>query len=204
MTVDDVRTAYGARAAEYTDLFGSIDVAAPADRDLVLRWALGCPGRIIDAGCGPGHWTEFLRQEGIDVEGVDVVAEFLSVATARFPDSHFRLASLDDLGVPNRSLAGVLSWYSLIHTEPDDIGQPLSEFARCIRVGGSLVVGFFSGPELEPFAHAVTTAYRWPVDALASRIENAGFVVNETQTRTDTGARPVGIIIADRISHRST
>nr|WP_211658977.1 class I SAM-dependent methyltransferase [Phytoactinopolyspora halophila] len=173
-------------------------MAHEADRDLVVRWVRGCQGPVIDAGCGPGQWTDFLRQWGVDVEGVDVVPEFLAEAVARFPAATFRLATLDDLGVGDRSVSGVLCWYSLIHTAPEHIGQALGEFARCLIPGGGLLLGFFEGPKVEPFAHAVTMAYRWPVDELACHVENAGFVVQERHTRSDPGVRPHGALTAVR------
>ena len=92
----------------------------------------------------------------------------------------------------------VLAWFSLIHTEPDQIDTALAEFARCVRSGGGLAIGFFEGPALEPFEHAVATAYRWPADRLCSRVEAAGFAIAEVHTRTDPGSRPQGTILAER------
>jgi hypothetical protein len=51
-------------------------------------------------------------------------------------------------------------------------------------------VGFFLGPIVEPFDHAVVTAYRWPAELLAHELEAAGFSVIETHTRTGPHERP--------------
>lgn len=91
-----------------------------------------------------------------------------------------------------------LAWYSLIHTRPDRIDLLLAEFARVVRPGGGLVVGFFEGPELVPFDHAVTTAYFWPTGLLSARLEQAGFVVIDTDARTVPGTRRLGTIVARR------
>ncbi|WP_263994471.1 hypothetical protein [Mycobacterium yunnanensis] len=40
---------------------------------------------------------------------------------------------------------------------------------------GTLAVGFFEGDEIESCEHSVTTAYRWPVDAMAETLSAAGF-----------------------------
>jgi ubiquinone/menaquinone biosynthesis C-methylase UbiE len=198
MSVARVREAYAARAAEYTDLFGSIEAAAEQDREHVLAWARGVDGRIIDVGCGPGQWTSYLHEHGIDVEGVDPVPEFIDIARQRHPGVGYRIGRADALGVADASLGGVLAWYSLIHTDPDQIGALLTELARCTRPGGGLAIGFFEGAELAPFDHAVTTAYFWPVDLLSSRVEQAGFAVADVRTRTDPGTRPQGAILARR------
>jgi SAM-dependent methyltransferase len=193
-----VRDAYAARAAEYIQLFGSIEAAAAIDRELVLTWAQRVDGPIIDVGCGPGQWTDYLREHGVDIEGVEPVPEFVDEARRRHPGVAYRIGRADRLGVADASLGGILAWFSLIHTDADEIDGILTEFARCIRSGGGLLLGFFEGPALAAFDHAVTTAYFWPVDLLSSRVERAGFVVTNTHTRTDPGTRPQGALIAQR------
>ena len=134
------------------------------------------------------------------MEGVDPVPEFIDHARRQHPGVTYRIGRADRLGVDSASLGGVLAWFSLIHTSPDRIGVPLTEFARCTRPGGGLAIGFFEGPELVPFDHAVTTAYVWPVGRLASRVEEAGFRVTDVRTRTDPGTRPQGTMLARRLA----
>ncbi|MEU2202135.1 class I SAM-dependent methyltransferase [Isoptericola sp. NPDC019482] len=194
----DASAAYAARAQEYTDLFGSMDAVHDDDRALVERWAAGLTGRVVDAGCGPGHWTDFLARRGLDAEGVDLAEPFLARARAEYPGVPFRRASIADLGVPDGALGGVLAWYSIIHTPPEQLAGVLAELARAVAPGGGLLLGFCRGPRVEPFDHAVTTAWFWPVDELAARVERAGFVVVASAERDDPGARPHGAISARR------
>lgn len=56
-------------------------------------------------GCGPGHWTAFLHERDLAVEGVDLVAEFIAGAKQRFPDIPFRIGDLDDLQVRDGAYA---------------------------------------------------------------------------------------------------
>lgn len=199
----DPSAAYAARAQEYADLFGSMTAVHDDDRALVERWAAGLTGRVVDAGCGPGHWTDFLARQGLDAEGVDLAEPFLARARAAYPGVPFRRAALADLGVPDGGLGGVLAWYSLIHTPPEavdgtGVDDVLAELARAVAPGGGLLLGFCRGPRVEPFDHAVTTAWFWPADELAARVERAGFDFVGTAERTDPGVRPHGAISARR------
>jgi ubiquinone/menaquinone biosynthesis C-methylase UbiE len=198
VTADEVRDAYSQRAGEYIEVLGKIEHAAAADRDYLLAWARTVDGRVLDVGCGPGQWTNYLHNAGIDVEVVDPVEAFVRDATISYPSALFRVGVAEQLGVPDGSLAAVLAWFSLIHTHPELIAVPLSEFARFIRPGGSLAIGFFEGPAAEPFDHAVTTAYFWSVDALTERLERAGFTVTDARARHDEGVRRQGVIVATR------
>ncbi|RHA42303.1 methyltransferase domain-containing protein [Cellulomonas rhizosphaerae] len=154
----------------------------PPDIQLISAWAARCRGPVIDAGCGPGHWTQLLADLGADVEGVDLVPAFVDLATARFPTVPYRVANLDDLARPDGSVAGILAWYSLIHLEPERVPLVLREFRRCLADDGTLLVGFYESDRLEPFPHTVTEAYSWPVDELSRLVEDAGFGVRHTRT----------------------
>jgi len=199
LSTDRVFGAYTRRAAEYIEVLGSIEKAAQQDRDYLLSWANSVDGPILDVGCGPGQWTNFLHDAGITVEGVEPVEAFVDDARVRYPEARFRLGRAERLDVADESLGGVLAWFSLIHTPPEELDVPLVEFARCIRRGGSVALGFFDGAVGEPFDHAVTTAYFWSVDALTVRLEQAGFVVTDARTRQDTGVRRQGVIVARRV-----
>lgn len=194
------RPAYSRRAEEYARLFGSMSAVHPSDRQLVETWADTVTGRVIDAGCGPGHWTNFLAQRGVAASGVDASEELIAHARRAHPGISFEVGNFDELGVPTGSLGGLLSWYSLIHHQPGAIHVPLSEFARVLSPGAGLLVGFFEGPTIEKFDHAVLDAYKWPVADLVRELRSTGFDVVETHTRAGANERPRphGAIVARR------
>lgn len=197
--VDEVnRAAYSGRASEYIELLGSMGSVHPSDLQLVSSWASEVDGELIDAGCGPGHWTNFLAEQGRVVRGVEMVPEFIAHASHAYPSVSFALGSLANLGAATGSLGGILSWFSLIHHEPEAIWIPLAEFSRALKPGGMLLIGFFEGPMVEKFAHAVTPAYRWPVDGLSADLSAAGFDVAESRVRKTAGQRSQAAITARR------
>lgn len=190
--------AYDARADEYIAALGTMDAVHPVDRAIVDAWAARLTGPVLDAGCGPGHWTAHLAGSGLDVRGVDLAPRFVEHARAAHRGIRFDVGTIDELEMADGGLGGILSWFSTIHHAPDAVSTPLREFARTIRPGGGLLLGFFVGRVLEPFDHAVTRAWRWPVDDLSERVDAAGFDVVETHTRATRGARPVGTLVAER------
>lgn len=199
VTNREVARAYGPRAAEYADRFGTVDAAHPDDRQLIGDWARALDGPVLDVGSGPGHWTDFLVRRGVAAEGIEMVPEFLAHARSRFPDASFRPGSLPHLDVPDAYASGILAWYSLIHTPPEDMPRALAELARVTRPGAGLLIGFFEGPLVEPFPHAVVTAYYWPTAVLTSDLAAAGFAVVGSRVRQDPGVRLQGAIIARRV-----
>ncbi|GAA4267876.1 class I SAM-dependent methyltransferase [Frondihabitans peucedani] len=199
---DTVTESYSERAGEYIAQLGSMAAVHPSDAQLVSSWTAELEGPVLDARCGPGHWTAHLAAHGVDVRGVDRVPAFILHAREAHPGVPFSVGSLDALDEEAGAFGGVLAWYSLIHHAPDALGTALDEFARILRPGGGLLVGFFLGDKLDPFDHAVTTAYRWPADRMAQELEAAGFEVIETHTRTGAASkpRPHGAILTRRRS----
>ena len=195
-TDGQVRAAYAARAAEYISRFGSLEFTHPEDRTLIAEWAEPLTGHVLDVGCGPGQWSSFLAEQGKHVHGFDPVPEFVEHAHARFPNAAFRVAGFKDLPVAAGSAAGILCWYSLIHTEPADMPHVLEELAGKLAPGGALLLGFFEGARVEEFPHAVAPAYFWPAAGLEERLRDAGFDVVSVTRRTEAGVRPHAAISA--------
>lgn len=190
------RAAYSGRATEYIDLLGSMSSVHPSDLQMVSTWASDVDGVLVDAGCGPGHWTNFLAEQGSSARGIDQVPEFIEHAAMTFPAAAFAVGSIDSIDAATASVGGVLSWYSLIHYEPGTIQGPLREFGRVLKPGGTLLVGFFEGDAVEEFAHAVAPAYRWSVDALSAELHSAGFDVLESHVRKTAGERSQATVSA--------
>lgn len=197
--MEQVRRAYGTMADQYIDLVARDAPVTAEELALITRRLTIRSGAVLDAGCGPGHLTAHLRSQGVDAIGIDLVPEFIDHARATHPDGRYVLGSMDQLPVRDGSLAGILSWYSLIHLPPDDLDGVLAELRRATTAGGTVVAGFFTGDELADFEHKVVTAYFWPVDELSARLRRAGFTEVERQRRpgtTERGYRPHAAIAA--------
>ncbi len=179
-----IRDAYSSMSEQYISLVGDGSQEHGDDLDLVRRHLAGLPGTVLDLGCGPGQWTSYLHSLGADVIGVEMVPEFVANARASRPGLEFRQASMTELGIPDHSVAGILSWYSTIHLPPSELDSVLAEFGRLLEPSGVLVAGFFdSDDDVAQFDHKVIAAYRWPADAFSARLARAGFVEVERLQR---------------------
>lgn len=169
---------------------------AEADRDLMARWRDVTRGPLLDAGCGPGHWANFLHEGDRAVVGIDLSEEFIAHARATYPGPNFLRGDFARIPARPARFGGVLAWYSLIHTHPDAVLGILREFTRVMRPGGSVLIGYFHGPSGRPFDHAVAPAYYWSTEDMAQALQNTGFTVLETHRRQDPGHRPHAAVMA--------
>ncbi len=186
----DIGDAYNSCASAYIEKLGHVDQMADLDRGLIARWRDSTQGCLLDAGCGPGHWTNFLHNGDREVVGVDLASAFLAEARCRYPQLDFVHGSFFELPVPTSSRDGILAWYSIIHAAPSSVPDILHEFGRCLKPSGSLLLGFFDGETGKEFPHAITPAYFWSIDSLTSTLHEAGFAVLEQYQRHNDGHRP--------------
>lgn len=196
VTMPSSQDAYSARADEYAQVLGSMGAMAPADRDLIARWAQSINGQIVDVGCGPGHWTAFLHELDCTVRGIDPVPRFIEIAKRNHPDVAYQTGGVADLA--DASADGLLTWYSLIHLHPVEVEKALARCWSALKPRGSLLLGFFDGERVEPFNHAISTAHYWPLQELECLLGKLGFTVVETEQRQDAGSRRHAVIRATK------
>ncbi|WP_159609418.1 class I SAM-dependent methyltransferase [Glutamicibacter sp. JC586] len=189
---------YSSLATAYIQLFGNVERAEPEDYHLITHWVQGLNGPVLDAGCGPGQWTQVLHGPDHPATGVDMVPEFLEHATANFPGCSFQQADIAALPFPDETFSGILSWYSIIHTPPRALTEVLKSFARVLEPGGQLLLGFFAGNRVEAFDHKVAQAWYWSPEELSFRLSQEGFEVTDTVVRTNDSTRTHGHLLAIR------
>lgn len=177
-----VRAAYDTVAGLYAEHFPGTGPESPLDL-AVLDHFVAClaaegGGPVLDAGCGTGRITRYLADRGCSVQGVDLSPGMLAMARRDHPDLEFGTAALTALPFPDGHFAGVLLWYSIIHTPLAEHTRVLAEAVRVLRPGGFLCLGFQSGDGTRDVAPAYR-AYGLEVElerylTTADRIAAAG------------------------------
>jgi SAM-dependent methyltransferase len=119
----------------------------PLDRQLLDRFAASVRdvGPACDMGCGPGHVARYLREQGVQVCGVDLSPEMVERARRLNEGIDFQTGDMMALTVPDGAWAGVAAFYSLIHIPHGDMVQALHELRRVLMPGGLLLLTFHIG-----------------------------------------------------------
>ncbi|WP_367321454.1 methyltransferase domain-containing protein [Streptomyces sp. HUAS ZL42] len=184
------RTFYDAVAEDYADRFRDEYAARPLERALLTTYAelVGAGGEVADMGCGPGRATAYLAERGLSVFGLDLSESMLAIARRENPGLRFERGSMLDSGLPDGGLAGVVSWYSSIHTPVDRLPALFAEFHRVLAPGGHLLLGFQVGDEPRrhdsPWGHPVSLDFlRRRPEHVIELLKSAGFVLRSRTVR---------------------
>ncbi|MBS3735414.1 MAG: class I SAM-dependent methyltransferase [Phycisphaerae bacterium] len=95
--------------------------------------------RLLDVGCGTGHWSAFFTEMGYTVVGIDIAAAMIAVAASNVPDASFQIADAYALPFADASF-DVVATMAVLEFLPD-AAAAVREMARCAKPRGRLVIG---------------------------------------------------------------
>lgn len=183
-TEDTVRAAYDVVADDFARLLP--DTRAETALDLAMVDAfierVRHAGEVLDAGCGAGRMARHLADHGCRVRGVDLSPRMIAAGRRSHPDLDLSVASQAELPFGDERFAGVMAWYSTIHTPGAQLPGVLAEMVRVVRPGGLLLVAFQAGHGTLDLAESYgrhghdveLERYRRSADEMAAHLERAG------------------------------
>lgn len=97
--------------------------------------------RLLEVGCGTGHWSRYFSDKGFEVTGIDISAEMIKIARQKhIPNSRFEVVDGRNLPFEDESFDGAAAITVLeFTTDPEKI---ISEMARCVKkTKGVIIIG---------------------------------------------------------------
>jgi SAM-dependent methyltransferase len=183
----ETRASYDRVADDYARLLEGELATKPVDRAVLALFAdlVRAAGDkpVADVGCGPGRITAHLASLGVSVSGIDLSPAMVAVARRSHPSLRFDVGTLTALDRADATLAGVVAWYSVIHTPTEELPDVFAEFFRVLRPGGELLLAFQVGDEPAhldaAYGHPVSlVSHRRRPDVVTDLLQDAGFTVH--------------------------
>jgi len=143
----DLQPGYDCVAEHYaTEFFEELN-RKPFDRQLLDQFAesVSGAGPVCELGCGPGQVARYLKDRGVDIRGIDLSAQMVRVAARLNPDIPFAQGNMLALQLPDKSLAAIVLFYSIIHIQREQVTRAFREMSRVLIPGGKLFLSFHGG-----------------------------------------------------------
>ncbi len=113
----ELQASYDCVAEYYAGEYFDELTRKPFDCELLNEFAesLRGQGSVCDLGSGPGHIARYLKDRGLQMQGIDLSAEMVNCANRLNPGIKFTQGDMRRLQFDNGSLAGIVSFYAIIH-----------------------------------------------------------------------------------------
>jgi len=177
-----IENLYDTVAKEYAETFSGEHEKKPKDQEMLHRFSqeIGIRKPVWDFGCGPGQTTEYLKNLGIEISGLDLSEKILEQAKTIHPEIHFQRGNILGLEFKNNSLAGVVAFYAIVHFTEEQVEIACREIYRVLEPGGIFLFTYHIGEEtihVEEFlGKKIDIDFMFfTTDFISSCIEKSGF-----------------------------
>ncbi|MDX6404654.1 MAG: branched-chain amino acid transport system substrate-binding protein [Blastocatellia bacterium] len=93
-------------------------------------------GRVLDVGCGPGQDSEYFASLGLQVVGIDLSDQLLTIASERVPTANFEKADMRNLTFPSQHFDGIWASFSFLHIPSEEAEATMRGLLRVVKPGG--------------------------------------------------------------------
>ncbi len=99
--------------------------------------------KLLEIGCGTGHWSEYFADNGFEVTGVDVSESMMKKAKEKqIPNTAFQVADGRKLPFEDDAF-NVVSAVTVLEFS-SDAEKILSEMVRCVKKNGTILLGLLN------------------------------------------------------------
>jgi len=145
--LDRIKRTYNAVAKEYAEEYFDEHEKKLKDREIFHRFAqeIGDKRPVWDFGCGPGQTTHYLKNLGMEISGLDLSEKALEQARILNPGVQFQEGNMLDLEFKDKSIAGIVSFYAIVHFTEEQIRKAFREIVRVLQPGGIFLFTYHIG-----------------------------------------------------------
>ncbi len=127
--------------------------------------------RVLDVGCGPGHYCGRFAADGYVAAGIDLDRAMIDEAVRRYPAAGFRCLDMRDVdSVPGSIHCAYSIGNVAAHLRPDELARFLGKVGGMLEPGGSWIMQVMNWDAL-----AGMEAYEFPVRAIGREGGEATF-----------------------------
>ena len=147
--IDDLRQAYDRSAAE-RDAAGAAgleDWKIAARADFLTRLRAEGKRTLLEIGAGPGHFSAYFRDAGLDVVCTDLSPAMVRLARAKGLDA--RVMDFRHLDFSDASFDAVFALNCLLHVPAAALPDVLAEVWRVLQPNGLFYYGVYGGYAFE-------------------------------------------------------
>jgi ubiquinone/menaquinone biosynthesis C-methylase UbiE len=123
----------------FTDefIYGRYQVFEEVEKELKILQ----PGsRVLDLGCGTGHFSKYIFSKGFEVHAIDPSLKMLDFAKQNFPEINFLEGIASSIPFPDNFFDLIISIEVLRYLDTEDVKRAYAEMHRVLKPGGRILI----------------------------------------------------------------
>ena len=176
---EETRIAHNAIAREYYELYKDDET------DLMYfdEFLNMCGNKILDLGCGMGHYDNYMFNKGFDVTGIDYSEEMIKIAKENNDKIKFIISDVCDLkDIDGNKYDGVLVAYLLQHMSKEEVKELFKNLVNYIETGTKLLMFLREGDSILEEVEPINPKYKYIINEYSQEeikelLENNGWEV---------------------------
>lgn len=180
-----------------------------SDLEYIDKFLERCNHKILDLGCGMGHYSKYMQSKGYEVIGVDFSKEMLKIARETTENIKYIEADICELPEDiDKDFDGVLIAYVLQHLSKEETAYCLLDLKKYIIKNSNILIFLREGnsvlKEKEPFnPNFEYTIKEYTNDEIVELLEEYGYEIISVENKPfiddDNSLCPKTLVIYARI-----
>lgn len=180
---NEIRDFYDLTAEETADEWYNNPMLLPTIQAFISH--LPEKPRVLDLGCGPGHESKRLLEEGATVVGIDFSERCIDIARERCSGARFEVMDFRNLDERFGRFDGVFAAGSLIHLSETELLKVMERITKILHPGAKLAAIMVTGEGIDEARSNLTvkdrllrrTLYRYSLPTLNTLSKQNGLVL---------------------------
>ena len=141
MSKNNIQSIFDKYAGAYAEKYMSVSLYADS-LDFFVEKLEGNRSQVLDVGCGPGNITRYLLdvKPDLNIMGIDISENMLSIARKYNPEAHFKLMDVGEIGGIEKKFDGMIAGFCLPYLSKEELKGFLKDAQVKLKKGGILYV----------------------------------------------------------------
>ena len=178
---EETVSVYDEQAGKYLEVITKAS-DDPTLADFLKRLPAG--GRVLDLGCGPGHYASAMCDAGYNVTATDASSVMVEL-TGKNKGLNVYQSTFEDLD-KTQIYDGIWANFSLLHASQTDFPKHLKQIASALKPSGVFHIGMKVGTDGHRDSLGRYYSY-YSIHDLTEHLNRAGLIVDNETTGEGTG-----------------
>lgn len=124
-----------------------------------------CKNKILDLGCGMGHYSNYMYSKGFEVTGIDFSEEMIKIAKGNNLNIQFLISDICNLEVlENKKYDGVVLAYVLQHLSKEEVDNLFYNIKNYLEVDAKILIFLREGNLILEEEEPIDTKYKYIIN----------------------------------------